>query len=67
MALDRDALADAIKAAMDTANKQAWKPAQFADALADAIHDYTRAAEVAGVHGTAGGSDFAQSGTGVLQ
>jgi hypothetical protein len=67
VALDQSALADAIKAAMDAANKEAWKPEQFADALAEAIHTYTSAAEVVGVRLAVEGFEVDQTGTGALQ
>lgn len=49
MALDRNALREAILAAMNGAADHAWSKDQVADAWADAIHDYVRNAEVAGV------------------
>ena len=74
MPLDRNALADALKAAFQQGlDDPAWTKDDAAEALADAIDAYVRAAEVVGVTVDvvdAGNNPIgtgAQTGTGTLQ
>ncbi|HEY3141549.1 MAG TPA: hypothetical protein VGJ86_10495 [Acidimicrobiales bacterium] len=67
MPLDRNKLATDLKAVMDRGKKDNLTPDQVAEALADAIHTYTAAAEVAGVQGSVQDQPFTQSGKGKLQ
>ena len=67
MPLDRNKLATDIKTVMARGKAENLTADQVAEAMADAIHAYTAAAEVAGVQGTVQDQPFTQSGTGKLR
>jgi hypothetical protein len=67
VSLDRNALATGIKKAMKDGLDKKQTADQVAEALADAIHAYTSAAEVEGIKGSVDDRPFDQDGRGKLR
>lgn len=64
MTLDRNKLAADIKQVMKRGKTENLSADQVADALADAIHAYTSAAQVTGIAGAVDNRPFTQQGKG---